>query len=65
MNAKGTHTGEGVSSIFGEVPPTGKPVKFNLINIDRVVGGKIVDSRGSVDFLDLIEVMGDIGVRPE
>jgi predicted ester cyclase len=35
---KGTHQGE-----FMGLPPTGKPVKINVIDIHRVVDGKIIE----------------------
>ena len=53
----GTHLGE-----FEGVAPTGKRVEFVGHSIDRVVEGKIVESRIEVDMLG---VMRQLGAVPE
>jgi len=52
----GTHTG----SLRG-LPPTGKPVRFSGVVIDRVVGGKIVEEW--VDYNPLV-VLQQLGLAP-
>jgi predicted ester cyclase len=53
----GTHLGE-----FEGVSPTGKRVEFTGNSIDRVVGGKIVESWVEMDMLG---VMRQLGAVPE
>ena len=53
----GTHLGE-----FEGVAPTGKRVEFIGHSIDRVVGGKIVESWIEVDMMG---VMQQLGVVPQ
>jgi len=48
-----THKGE-----FMGIPPTNKKVKVQLIAIERVVGGKIVEDWGISDTLDLMQQLG-------
>lgn len=49
----GTHRGE-----FMGVPPTGKPVGFEVIDILYVDGGKITDHWTQVDLLGLMQQFG-------
>ena len=53
FTATGTHKGE-----FMGIPPTNKKVKVQLIGIDRVVGGKIVEEWGISDMLGLMRQLG-------
>ena len=53
----GTHNGD----LMG-IPPSGKPVTFNMIGIWRIAGGRIAE--GWVNF-DILGVMQQIGVIPE
>lgn len=50
---EGTHKGE-----FMGMPATGKHATMNGISIDRVVGGKIVESWGSSDRLGMLQQLG-------
>jgi len=56
--ATATHKGE-----FMETPATGKRVTMKGIHIDRVAGGKIVQTWGLSDALGLMQQLG-IGPRP-
>jgi steroid delta-isomerase-like uncharacterized protein len=51
----GTHKG-----MFLGVPATGKSVKVNGMVIDRVVGGKMTDSRILMDSLGMMQQLGVI-----
>jgi predicted ester cyclase len=53
---EGTHTG----GLHG-LAPTGRPVRWDMFSLDRVVHGRVVDHRGTVDWMD---VLGKIGVIP-
>ncbi len=55
-----THTG-----VFGDVPPTGKKVIWDILEIDRIVDGKIVEEWGYSDKLDLMTQLGCTIVPPE
>ena len=46
----GTHQGE----LMG-IPPTGKPVKFSVVHIDRIVDGKIVEHWGQGDTFAMMQ----------
>ena len=54
--ATGTHEGE-----FMGVPPTNKPVTITGIHIDRIAGGKIVETW---NYSDMMEVMQQLGMKP-
>jgi predicted ester cyclase len=54
---RGTHRGE----LLG-IPPTGLPVAIGLIDIVRVVDGKVVESWSEVDNLHLLQ---QLGVHPK
>ena len=50
---RGTHTGA-----FLGIPPTGKPISVQTIDITRVVGGKLVEHWGQLDMLGLMQQLG-------
>jgi predicted ester cyclase len=50
---QGTHSGE-----FMGIPPTGKKVTAEVIDIVRIEGGKIVERWGLVDMLDVMQQLG-------
>jgi steroid delta-isomerase-like uncharacterized protein len=50
---RGTHRGE----FFG-IPPTGKPVAFEVIDIARVRDGQVVEHWGVTDNLKLMQQLG-------
>jgi steroid delta-isomerase-like uncharacterized protein len=50
---RGTHQGEYLGR-----PPTGKPVTWTGITIDRIVAGKVVEERGEEDTLALVRQLG-------
>jgi steroid delta-isomerase-like uncharacterized protein len=52
---RGTHKGE-----FMGVPPTGKRVRFGVIDIIRVDGGKFVEHWGQMDTMGLMQQLGAI-----
>ena len=54
-SARGTHQGE----LFG-VPPTGKESRVSGITIDRISGGKIVESHDNWDTFGLLQQLGAI-----
>ena len=49
----GTHTGE-----FQGIPPTGRPVRFAVMDIVRLEDGQIVEHWGLVDQLGLMRQLG-------
>ncbi|AKG21336.1 ester cyclase [Calothrix sp. 336/3] len=49
----GTHQGE----LMG-IPPTGKPVNFSVVHIDRVIDGKIVEHWGQGDTFAMMKQLG-------
>lgn len=54
--ATATHKGE-----FMGIPPTGKQVTMTGIHVDRIAGGKIVETWGLSDALG---VMQQLGIKP-
>ena len=56
-SVRGTHKGD-----FAGLPPTGKEVTGSGITIDRIEGGKIVESWNE---FDLFGLMQQLGVIPE
>lgn len=57
ITARGTHKGEWLG-----MKPTGKPVVFTGVNIDRVVNGKIVEHGGAANLLGPLLEIGAIGM---
>ena len=55
VTARGTHQGE-----FMGIPPTGKPVSFNAIDVVRIAGGKIVERWSQADNLALLQQLGAV-----
>ena len=55
MSWRGTHNGE-----FLGIPPTGRQVTFPVIDIVRVVGGKVVEHWGVSDQLSMLQQLGAI-----
>ena len=55
----GTHRGP-----FLGIPPTSKPVRVKGVVIDRVVSGKMTDSRILMDTLGLMQQLGAIPAPP-
>jgi predicted ester cyclase len=49
----GTHTGE-----FQGIPPTGRTVRFDVMDIVRLDGGQIIEHWGVVDQLGLLRQLG-------
>ena len=61
ITARGTHQGSWLG-----IKPTGKPVTFTGVNIDRVVGGRIVEHGGAANMLGpLLEIGAVKVVGPE
>ncbi len=59
-SARGTHQAE----LFG-VPPTGKESRISGITIDRISGGKIVESWDNWDTLGLMQQLGVVPAMTE
>ncbi|MCK9262475.1 MAG: ester cyclase [Deltaproteobacteria bacterium] len=57
ITARGTHKGEWLG-----MKPTGKPVTFTGVNVDRVVNGKIVEHGGAANVLGPLLEIGAIKV---
>lgn len=57
ITARGTHKGYWLG-----IEPTGKPVAFTGVNIDRVVGGRIVEHGGAANMLGPLLEIGAIKV---
>jgi steroid delta-isomerase-like uncharacterized protein len=55
---RGTHQG----SFFG-VPPTGKKITVQALNIYRFADGQIVEERGQPDLLELLKQIGALPAR--
>lgn len=53
--ARGTHQGE-----FAGIPPTGKQVVMNGIDIDRIASGRLVECWTKSDDLGLLQQLGAI-----
>src|SRR5262249_11774479 len=51
--ARGTRRGERMG-----IPPTGRQVTMTGVNVDRVVGGKVVESSSSSNVLALMQQLG-------
>lgn len=57
ITARGTHTGSWLG-----IKPTGKPITFTGVNIDRVVDGRIVEHGGAANMLGPLLEIGAIRV---
>ena len=57
ITARGTHQGSWLG-----IKPTGKPVTFTGVNIDRVVGGRIVEHGGAANMLGPLLEIGAVKV---
>jgi predicted ester cyclase len=55
ITARGTHRGTWLG-----IAPTGKPVVFTGVNVDRVVGGRIVEHGGAANMLGPLMDIGAI-----
>ncbi len=55
VTMRGTHQGE-----WQGLKPTGKPVEVTAVNIDRVVGGRIVEHGGAANLLEPLMRIGAI-----
>jgi len=57
--ACGTHRGE-----FQSVPATGREIRLTGTDIDRVIGGKVVECWAHVDELGLMRQLGAVAADP-
>jgi steroid delta-isomerase-like uncharacterized protein len=57
MRWRGTHQGE----LMG-IPPSGNPVDFGMIEIQRVTGGKIAEGWAQFDAMNMLRQVGAIPV---
>ena len=57
--ARGTHRGE-----FQNVPATGRQIRLAGADIDRIIGGKVVECWAHVDELGLMRQLGAIEAGP-
>jgi predicted ester cyclase len=57
ITARGTHKGEWIG-----IAPTGRKVVFTGVNVDRVVGGKIVEHGGAANMLGPLLEIGAVRV---
>ena len=55
--ARGTHQGSWMG-----MKPTGKTVEITVVNVDRIVGGKIVEHGGAANLLEPLLAVGAIRV---
>jgi steroid delta-isomerase-like uncharacterized protein len=53
--ARGTHQGE----LMG-IPPSGNPVEVTGITIDRIEGGKVVETWANYDALGMMQQVGAV-----
>ena len=60
ITARGVHQGSWLG-----IKPTGKPVAFSGVNVDRVVGGRIIEHGGAANMLDQLLAIGAISVVGE
>jgi len=58
--ARGIHTG-----VWMEMKPTGKAIEISVVNIDRIVDGKIAEHGGAANMLETLLDIGAVEVvRP-
>ena len=61
VTAKGIHQGTWMG-----IKPTGKPVEFTCVNVDKVVGGRIIEHGGAANMLGPLLKIGAVrAVGPE
>jgi predicted ester cyclase len=58
---EGTHTGT-LSTPAGEIPPTNRTLRGRGVQIFRVDGGTVTDTRL---YFDQVQVMSQLGLMPE
>jgi steroid delta-isomerase-like uncharacterized protein len=57
VTMRGTHRGEWLG-----IPPTGKTIEVTAVNLDRVVGGRIVEHGGAANLLQPLLEIGAVRV---
>jgi predicted ester cyclase len=57
--ARGTHRGK-----FQDIPATGREIRLAGTDIDRIIGGKVVECWAHVDELGLMRQLGAIEADP-
>lgn len=55
ITGRGTHKGT-----FMDIPPTNKHIEISGIMIDRIIGGKVVESWAQVDVFGIMQQLGVI-----
>jgi steroid delta-isomerase-like uncharacterized protein len=60
VTARGTHRGTWLG-----IKPTGKPVVITAVNVDKVVGGRIVEHGGAANMLEALLEIGAVRVVSE
>jgi len=55
--ARGVHTGD-----WMEMKPTGKAVEISVVNVDRIVNGKIAEHGGAANMLETLLQIGAVKV---
>jgi len=57
VTAQGVHTG-----VWMGIEPTGKPVEFSCVNVDKVIDGRIVEHGGAANMLGPLLKIGAVRV---
>jgi predicted ester cyclase len=57
VTARGFHTGE-----WMEMKPTGKAVEIRVVNVDRIINGKIAEHGGAANMLESLLLIGAVKV---
>jgi len=57
VTARGIHTGN-----WMEMKPTGKTVEISVVNVDRIINGKIVEHGGAANMLETLFQIGAVKV---
>lgn len=60
VTARGTHVGAWLG-----IKPTGKDVEFTGVNVDKVVGGRIVEHGGATNMLEPLLTVGAVKIVSE
>jgi predicted ester cyclase len=55
---KGTHLG-----VFAGVPATGRPIEYQVIGLDRLENGRIVEHHANGDFLNVLDQLGVLPLK--